>query len=192
MYVEFIVGKTVWFPEIAFVPNQPLLAVQDVALVEDQERVEEEPEVMEVGEAERESVGGGVTIGAVTTTLTDLFILPPAPVQVSVYVEFVVGVTICVPEVVLVLDQAPLAVQDVALVEDQVRVEEEPEVMEVGEADRESVGGGVVVVQTGSVTSHHPGDHLDQVPEAPVPEASTSPLTYQNIVQPEASRPRLW
>ena len=78
------------------------------------------------------------------------------------YVEFVVGVTICVPEVVLVLDQAPLAVQDVALVEDQVRVEEEPEVMEVGEAERVMIGIGEDTVETEMLT-----DWL-VVPPAPV------------------------
>jgi len=56
----FEVGETDCVPEIAFVPVQPPDAVQEVALVEDQERVEDWPEVIEEGEEERETVGAGV------------------------------------------------------------------------------------------------------------------------------------
>ena len=42
-------------------------------------------------------------------------------------------------------DQAPVAVQEVASVELQVIVEEDPKITEVGEADIERVGGGTIV-----------------------------------------------
>ena len=45
----------------------------------------------------------------------------------------------------MVPDQAPDAVQEVALVEDHVRVEAVPDVIEVGLAVREMVGTGLVV-----------------------------------------------
>ena len=56
-----------------------------------------------------------------------------------------VGDTATEPEVVLALK--PLPVQDVAFVEDQVSVEDWPEVIEVGEALRVAVGVGVVLVR---------------------------------------------
>ena len=48
--------------------------------------------------------------------------------------------------------QAPDAVQLVALVEDQVKVELDPEDMDVGDADIVTVGGGVETVPTVTVT----------------------------------------
>lgn len=47
-----------WEPEVALEPVQPLDAVQDVALVEDQVRVELSPVVRLVGLAEIATVGG--------------------------------------------------------------------------------------------------------------------------------------
>ena len=52
-------------------------------------------------------------------------------------------VSVCEPLVVLVPDHAPLAVQDVALVEDQVSADELPEVIDVGDAESVTVGAGV-------------------------------------------------
>ena len=49
------------------------------------------------------------------------------------------------PEVVLLPDQAPLAVQPVALVEDQVKVDALPAFTLVGLAERVTVGAGVGV-----------------------------------------------
>jgi len=56
------------------------------------------------------------------------------------------GLTLCVPEVALVPDQAPEAVQLVALVEDQVSVELDPLWIELGLAEIETVGAGVAAV----------------------------------------------
>jgi hypothetical protein len=73
--------------------------------------------------------------------------VPPAPLHESVKVEFVVSVPVdCVPEVPLLPVHEPLAVQDVAFVEDQVSVELPPEVIDVGEAEIVTVGAGVVGV----------------------------------------------
>ena len=59
------VGETDRVPLSALVPLQPPLAVHEVAFKVDHERVAEEPEVIEVGEAEYESVGAGVGGGGV-------------------------------------------------------------------------------------------------------------------------------
>ena len=62
------VGVTVWLPLVAFVPVQPPEALQDVALVEDQESVDDPPEVIDVGEANKERVGA-LTVEELTTRL---------------------------------------------------------------------------------------------------------------------------
>ena len=58
------VGVTTWEPEVDFEPVQAPPAEHDVALVDDQVRVEDPPEVIDVGEANKERVGapggGGV------------------------------------------------------------------------------------------------------------------------------------
>ena len=96
---------------------------------------------MDVGEAERVKVGAEGA-GAETDTVVEPLVLPLVPVQFNVYVAVAVGLTVEVPEVACVPDHAPLAVHDVALVEDQVILEEEPDVIEIGEAERVTVGVG--------------------------------------------------
>ena len=71
-----------WLPLVALAPLQPPEAVQPVALVELQVRVEDPPLATFIGFAVSVTVGAGA--GAVTETLTDLLALPPAPVQLSV------------------------------------------------------------------------------------------------------------
>ena len=117
-----------WLPGVALVPDQPPEAVQEVALVEDQVSVEAPPLVTEVGLAVSDTVGtGGGGGGAVTMTVADVPALPPAPVQVRVKLPFAVSAPVdWLPEVALVPDQPPEAVQLVALVEDQVSVELAP------------------------------------------------------------------
>jgi len=68
-------------PEVVFDPAQPPLAVQDVVLVEDHVRVEEEPEVMEVGLAEIERVG------AATEETTTCMVSDPVAPRLSVAVK---------------------------------------------------------------------------------------------------------
>jgi hypothetical protein len=66
-------------PEVAL-PVEKLVPVQEVALVDDQVRVEVPPEVMLVGEALMVAVGAAG--GALTVTVVLLPADPPAPVQV--------------------------------------------------------------------------------------------------------------
>jgi len=84
--------------------------------------------------------------GAPTVTLADLFTDPPVPVQVRVYVALLVGETLWLPEVLLEPVQLPEAVQEVAFVVLQVRIEDCPLVIEVGVAARVKVGAGVAAV----------------------------------------------
>lgn len=67
-------------PLVALVPDQAPEAVQEVALVADQDTVELPPLVTVLGLAPRLTVGAG----AVTEIVADCVALPPpAPVQVS-------------------------------------------------------------------------------------------------------------
>jgi len=69
--------------------------------------------------------------------------LPPAPLQLSVKVLVMVsGPDVSLPEIALVPDHAAEARQEVALVEDQVSVEDPPLVSDVGFAASDTVGGG--------------------------------------------------
>ena len=81
MLVPVCVGVTLCVPAVAMVPVQPLLAVQVVALVEDQLSVALCPSVIEVGVTESVMVGNG---GLVTVNAADATKVPPAPVQVRV------------------------------------------------------------------------------------------------------------
>lgn len=107
---------------IGFVPDHAPPAVQDVALLVDQFRVEEPFMFTVVGLALSDTVGNG---GGATDTVTDLLALPPAPMQVRMNVLVVVNeLRVWLPDVALLPDHAPDAVHEVALVEDQLRVEE--------------------------------------------------------------------
>ena len=75
-----LVGLTLCVPLVTSAPVQPPLAVQEVAFVLDQVRVEVLPEAIVVGLAESVTVGAGATV---TVALTGA-VVPPAPVQVSV------------------------------------------------------------------------------------------------------------
>jgi len=143
VYVAFAVRIPVLSePGVAFAPDQAPEAVQDVALVELQESVEELAEIIELGLAAIVTVGSAEE--AVTVTVADWLVEPPAPVQVSEYVAVVVRLPVlCEPEVACVPDQAPEAVHEVALVEVQLRVEVPPEIIEIGLADIVTVGAGV-------------------------------------------------
>jgi len=77
-----------------------------------------------------------------------------------------VGETASVPLVALVPVQPPVAVHDVALVEDQVSVELPPAVMPVGLADRLTVGVGVETADTVTVVLT-----TEDVPAAPLQDS---------------------
>ena len=67
-------------PLTAFVPDQAPEAVQEVAFVADQVKVEPLPLATVLGLAAKVTAGAG----AVTETVEDCEALPPVPVQVSV------------------------------------------------------------------------------------------------------------
>jgi hypothetical protein len=92
----------------------------------------------------RETVGAGDTV-----TVADWLALPPVPVQVKVNVESAVSAPVdCVPLVALAPDHAPLAVHEVALVEDQVSVEAPPLATLAGVAVSVTVGTAAPVTVT--------------------------------------------
>ena len=123
-------------------PLHPPDAVQLVALAEVQVSVDALPLATLVGLALNDTVGAG---GAETVTVADCDAEPPAPVQVRV--NFVVAVRAGV-DVVPVVASAPLqppeAVQDVALVDDQVNAAVAPLLTVAGFAVSVTAGAGVV------------------------------------------------
>ena len=133
-------------PLVARLPDHAPEAVQLVALVDDHVSELLPPLATLVGFAVKDTVGAGA--GLATVTITDLFAVPPLPVQVSVNV-LLAAVSAPVLEEPLVArlpDHAPEAVQLVALVDDQVRVEDSPLATLVGFAVSVTVGAGEVVV----------------------------------------------
>ena len=83
---------------------------------------------------------GGVPL---TVTVADALAVPPDPVQARLNVLVLVSAPVdWLPEVALLPDQAPEAVQEVAFVEDQVRVDDPPLVTDVGFAASDTVGTG--------------------------------------------------
>jgi hypothetical protein len=70
-----------WEPLIALVPDQPPVAVHDVAFFDDHVRFEAPPLATVLGLALKLTVAVG---RALTDTVADCTAFPPAPVQVSV------------------------------------------------------------------------------------------------------------
>ena len=66
-----------WEPLNGLVPDQEPEAVQEVVFVELQVKVDDPPEEIEVGLAERLTVGGGVSLRSTVT------VLPPIAEQIS-------------------------------------------------------------------------------------------------------------
>jgi len=67
-----------WVPLTDLAPDQAPEAVHEVALVDDQDREAAVPRMIELGFADKATVGAG----ALTETTADCMALPPAPVQV--------------------------------------------------------------------------------------------------------------
>jgi hypothetical protein len=131
-----------WLPEVALLPDHEPEATHEVALVEDQLRVEDPPLATEVGFAVSDTAGAA----DVTVTVADALLVPPDPVQAMVNVLELVNAPLdWLPEVALLPDHEPEAVQEVALVEDQLRVEDAPLATEVGFAESDTVGTGNTV-----------------------------------------------
>ena len=119
-----------WLPDTPLAPVQlafagDALAEQPVAPVDDQVKVEGCPEETDVGLAEIVAVGNGLTV-TVTEAGAEV---PPAPVQVSVYVRLAVrAVVFWVPDVNWVPVQFgvvgfAVAVHAVASVDDHVSID---------------------------------------------------------------------
>jgi hypothetical protein len=129
-------------PAVDLLPDHAPLAAQLVALVDDQLRVLELPLVTLVGVAFRDT--WGLVGAAVTDTVTDFAIVPPGPEQLREYVLLLVSAPVdAEPETDLVPDHAPLAVQLLVLVDDQVRVLELPLDTLPGLALKVTLGAGV-------------------------------------------------
>lgn len=93
-------------------------------------------------------VGSGPD-GGNTKTTTDALLVPFDPVQARLnWVVLVTAPESSLPEVALEPDQPPEAAQDVAFVEDHVRVDDPPLVTDAGLALRETAGTGVAVTVT--------------------------------------------
>ena len=132
-------------PLIDLAPDQAPEAMQAVALLDAQVKAALLPLVIVLGLAARATVGAG----GVTETVVACEALPPAPVQVSEYVALAVKAPVdCDPLVALEPDQAPEAVQEVALVEDHVSVDPLPLATVLGLALRLTAAVGVEVTVT--------------------------------------------
>ncbi len=130
-------------PLTDFVPDHAPEAVQDVALVAVQVRVELLPLATVLGLAAKLTVGAG----DVTDTVADCDALPPVPVQVMPYVVLAVSAPVdCEPLAALLPDQPPEAVQAVAFLDDQLNVAEPPLATVLGLALKLTVGAGEVTV----------------------------------------------
>ena len=127
-------------PAVGRVPVHPPEAVQDVASVLDQASVELVPTPMTAGSAEIVTAAAGVE--SMTSTVTDLVVVPPAPLQLSVYVLLAIRWPVLTdPAVPRVPDHAPNAVHAVASVLVHVSVELVPYSTEVGLAASVTTGG---------------------------------------------------
>ena len=86
-----------------------------------------------------------VGAGEETVTVADCEAEPPLPVQVSVYLVVALNVGVLAdPAVAWLPLQPPEALQEVALVEDQLKLEAAPLLTVDGLADRVTVGVGAV------------------------------------------------
>jgi hypothetical protein len=181
-------------PEVAFVPLHPPVALHEVALVDDQVKVEAPPLVTLLGEALIVAVGAGV----VTATLVEALELPPAPVQTRPNVVFAVSAPVLAePDVPFAPLQPPVASQEVALVDDQLSVEALPLVTLVGEAPSEIVGAGVAAVTAtlaDALVVPPPPVQMStkvvsalNVPVLPEPEVGLAPLQPPEAVHEVAS-----
>jgi len=130
-------------PLIARAPDQPPEAVQEVALVEVQVSVELPPLAMFVGLALSETLGGG----ADTETVTDCAAEPPRPLQVNVNLVLAVRAEVASEPLVARMPlQPPDAAQELAWVEDHVKVDAPPLLTVLGLALSVTEGAGVVTV----------------------------------------------
>lgn len=163
-------------------PVQPPDAVQEVALAADHDRLEVPPGATCAGFAEIETVGAG---RAPTATLVVCAAVPPGPVQLNVYekVRTVVRLPVdSLPLVAFAPVQSPLALQEFALLELQLNVEEAPCVIAPGLALNTNVGGGEAGV-TFTVTV------CDAVPPAPAQLSVNELVAVRALLTSDPARP---
>lgn len=122
-------------------PDHAPVAAQELALVEDHVSVELAPLEMVGGLELNRTLGCALD----TVTVADCDAVPPAPLQVSV--KFAVDVSVEVLREPLVASapfHPPEAVQEVALVADQLKVEAAPFFTVLGLADKVTAGAAAV------------------------------------------------
>jgi hypothetical protein len=134
-------------------PDQAPEAAHDVAFTAIHLRVELVPLAIVLGAALM------LTVGAVefTEIVADWVALPPAPVQVRIYVALaVITPEDCEPLSALVPDQAPEAEQAVAFLVDHVNVEAVPESTVLGAALSTTTGGNPETVTVADCVAEPP------------------------------------
>ena len=128
-------------PERVCAPLQPPEAVQEVALVEDQVKLELPPLATLVGLALKLTVGGVVA----TVTVAACDAVPPTPEQATMNLVVDVSADVLAEPLGGSLpDQPPDAAQELALVDDQVNMAVAPLLTVLGLADRVTAGAGMV------------------------------------------------
>ncbi len=163
-------------------------AVQALALVADQLKVELLPLVMLLGLAVSTTCGAG----ELSDTVADCSALPPDPVQVSVNVEFALIAPVdCEPLKALPPDHAPEAVQVLAWLDNQVSVEERPEFTVLGFAVSCTTAAWLETVTVADCVAEPPGPVqvssysvvLVSAPVGHVPLTATAPFHPPDAVQ---------
>ena len=124
-------------PDNDLLPFQPPDAVHEAALVVLHAIVDEPPEATLVGDAEMFTTGAGTTV-----TVAFAFVLPPAPLQLNPnWVVVAMAGVVNTPLVGCEPDQPPDALQEVASVELHESCDACPDAIDVGFADKCTVGG---------------------------------------------------
>jgi hypothetical protein len=147
-------------PLVATEPLNAPDAVQLDALVDDQVSVELPPLATLLGLAVKDTVGGLT----VTDTVVELWAVPPAPVHVRTNLVVAFSATVVWVPLVGSLPVQPFdAVQDVALVEDQVSVDVLPMSTVEGFAEIVTTGAGGVTVTVADCEALPPAPVHDSV-----------------------------
>ncbi len=179
-------------PLTGSLPFQAPDAVQAVALVEDHERLVALPLATVLAPTPMLTVG----TGAIADTVVDWLALPPAPVQVSVYVVvFMTAAMISEPCSGCAPLQPSDAMQPAVLTVLQFSVVEPPATSVLGVADNCTTGGGAVTVTITLCCVEPPGPLQsssnsvvsDSVPVDAEPAMPTAPLQPFDAVQAVAS-----
>ena len=119
-------------------PDQAPEATHEVALLDDQVRVDAPPLAIVLGSALKLTVTFRF---ALTLTVAVCATVPPAPLHVRVYVEALISTPVdCEPVTALAPDQAPEAAHEVAFVDDHVSIALLPLVIALGPALSVTVG----------------------------------------------------